>query len=143
MRTFGLISSWILISCFMCWLSSYNDFTVVVSIENNMIQLLIPLMSLNMIVCTSTANSLFKYEENHTVNEEQIASLVSEMRQSLVAQFVGIALIVLLKILFFLFCTDALTFVYHALSLSVLVMYVWLIFDVALAYFRIISGVNN
>ena len=142
MKTFGVISAWICIAALVCWLSSINNYELVVSIEDNLIRLLIPLMSLNMMVCTSTANSVFKYKENHNVDNNKVSDLIGEMKQSVIAQFVGIAVFILLKSVCSFFKTGALVFIYHTLSIAVLVMFVWLIFDIALAYFQIIKDTS-
>lgn len=142
MRTFGVISAWICIAALVCGVSSIDDYKLVVSIEDYLIRLLIPLMSLNMMVCTSTANSVFRFENDHKVDKSKVSALISEMKQSVIAQFVGIAVIILLMSVSSFFKKCALVFIYHTLSISVLVMYVWLIFDVALAYFRIIKDTN-
>lgn len=142
MRTFGVISAWVSIAAIICGLSSIDNFTFVDSIEGCLIQLLIPLISLNMVVCTSTANSIFKYMENHDADKDDVTALINEMKQSLIAQFVGIAVIVLVKSGSFLFKTSVLVFIHHTISISVLVMYVWLIFDIALAYFKVLEGKN-
>ncbi len=143
MRTIGIITVWIGIAAGICALSSIDGFFAVIKIEGYLIQLLIPLMSLNMMVCTSTATSLFKYEENHELDERKVDALVSEMKQSVVAQLVGIGVVMLLKSASSLFTSCAFVFIYHTLSISVLVMFVWLIFDMSLAYFRLIKGLSN
>lgn len=102
------------------------------------------LLSFNFAACSSCSNALLKYKESH--HNVDISPVVQEMKESIIAMIVGI--VIVLFSLFALNTLDELTNCYlkvlevgiNGLIFSVFVMYIHLIYDIAVTFFDLIKN---
>jgi len=144
MDTFRRICLWIIVGVFLsrfAWLlkvpMSFDDMKFLFPIYAT-------LFSFNFAACSACSNALLKFRELHP--DKDISSVVKEMKESMIAMVIG--LIVSLLSLFFLnYLDETQTSVWpkiivNGLIFAVLVMYVYLIYDIASAFFDLIKNMK-
>ena len=144
MDTVKEICFWVVIGeiiSFIAWLMdvpmTYNDMKFLLPICAT-------LFSFNFAACSSCSNALLKFKENH--QNVDISPVVQEMKESIIAMIVGIVIV-----LFSLFALNilekptncyliALKVGINGLIFSVFVMYIHLIYDIAVTFFDLIKN---
>lgn len=144
MDTVKEICFWVVIGeiiSFIAWLMdvpmTYNDMKFLLPICAT-------LFSFNFAACSSCSNALLKFKESH--QDADISLVVQEMKESIIAMIVGIVIV-----LFSLFALNilekptncyliALKVGINGLIFSVFVMYIHLIYDIAVTFFDLIKN---
>lgn len=144
MDTFGRICLWFLIGIAISVVSWLLNVPMTFNDMKFLLPICATLFSFNFAACSSCGNTLLKYKESHP--NIDISPIVQEMKESIIAMAYGI-LIVLLSLFALSYLGVDTNCKYHYIRIGVngliygvFVMYVWLIYDIAVTFFDLIKS---
>lgn len=142
MDTFGRICLWLLLGIAISGIAyalgvpmSFNDMKFLLPI-------CVTLLSFNFAACSACCNALLKYKEMNP--NKDISSIVKEMKTSILAMAIGLPVE-----LISLFCLNFLDkdqgcsylkIACNGLTFAVLIMYIFLIYDIASSFFDLVGN---
>ena len=96
------------------------------------------MFSLNFSVISACSNALLKYKELH--QNKNVEIVVQEMKENMMAMLLGIICVFIASILKSTVDNQYFVIACNAVIFAVLIMYLHLIVDIAMAFFRIIEN---
>lgn len=96
------------------------------------------MFSLNFSAISACSNALLKYKELH--EDKRIEFVVQEMKENMMAMLVGIVCVFWASILKSAIDNQYFIVACNAIIFAVLIMYLHLIIDIAMAFFRIVEN---
>lgn len=144
MDTVKEICFWLVIGETISFIARLMDVPMTYNDMKFLLPICATLFSFNFAACSSCSNALLKFKESH--QDADISLVVQEMKESIIAMIAGI--VVVLLSLFALnvldnpvdCCLKVLQVVVNGLIFSVFVMYIHLIYDIAVTFFDLIKS---
>ena len=96
------------------------------------------IFSLNFSAISACSNALLKYKELH--EDKRIVFVVQEMKDNMIAMLVGIIAVFFVSVLKSSVSNLFIVVACNAIIFAVLIMYLHLIIDIAMAFFRIVEN---
>ena len=96
------------------------------------------MFSLNFSAISACSNALLKYKELH--EDKRIVFVVQEMKDNMIAMLVGIIAVFFVSVLKSSVSNLFIVVACNAIIFAVLIMYLHLIIDIAMAFFRIVEN---
>lgn len=132
-----IISFWLvcglLIACLVKWMNP-KDIDALLKYS---FPFVFAMFSLNFLAISACSNALLKYKELH--QNKNVEIVVQEMKENMMAMLLGIICVFIASILKSAIDNQFFEIVCNAVIFSVLIMYLHLIVDIAMAFFRIIE----
>ena len=144
MAIFGQICLWLICGMVMSIIAWILKAPMSFDSMKFLLPICITLLSFNFAACSACSNALLKFKELHP--DKDITSIIQEMKESIIAMVIGVFVI-----LFSLFTLNYLMGIESSVKtgliigvngfiFSVFIMYVWLIYDIAMAFFELIGN---
>lgn len=133
-----IISFWILLGTFIAFLVNWLAPKDLDSLLKYSFPFTFAMFSLNFSAISACSNALLKYKELHS--DKRIDIVVLEMKENMIAMLVGIVMVFLASLLKSASDCDILVIICNSAIFTVLVMYLHLILDIAIAFFNIVKS---
>lgn len=133
-----IISFWLvcglLIACLVKWMNP-KDIDALLKYS---FPFTFAIFSLNFSAISACSNALLKYKELH--QDKNIKIVVQEMKENMMAMLLGIICVFIASVLKSALDNQFFVIACNAVIFAVLIMYLHLIVDIAMAFFRIIEN---
>lgn len=133
-----IISFWILLGIFIALLVNWLSPKDLDSLLKYSFPFTFAMFSLNFSAISACSNALLKYKELHS--DKRIDIVVLEMKENMIAMLVGIVMVFLASLLKSASDCTILAIICNSAIFTVLVMYLHLILDIAIAFFNIVKS---
>lgn len=133
-----IISFWILLGTFIAFLVNWLAPKDLDSLLKYSFPFTFAMFSLKFSAISACSNALLKYKELHS--DKRIDIVVLEMKENMIAMLVGIVMVFLASLLKSASDSAILVIICNSAIFTVLVMYLHLILDIAIAFFNIVKS---
>lgn len=133
-----IISFWILVGLLLALLIMWLEPKDIDALLKYAFPFTFAMFSLNFSAISACSNALLKYKELH--QDKKIEYVVQEMKENMMAMLVGIVCVFLVSILKSAMDNQYIVVACNAVIFAVLIMYLHLIIDIAMAFFRIVEN---
>lgn len=133
-----IVSFWILAGLLLALLVMWLEPKEIDTLLKYSFPFTFAMFSLNFSAISACSNALLKYKELH--QDKRIEYVVQEMKENMMSMLVGIVCVFVASILKSSMDNQCVVVACNAIMFAVLIMFLHLIIDIAMAFFRIVEN---